>query len=312
MPGAIIVASQSAGAGPGSPGVARSDLWLSREVQLTVGIGGNTSYSWELLAVPPGSLSAITGGATSTAAFTPDTKGTYRLRLTTNGGGPGNVQVLALRVRYSNTGTVLGRGWAMPAYGERAGEDNSGGNTRGYAKVLEQIITDLETELDGLVTTSANTNSAITALSYREIPVRVAEFTTLDTGRLKCGTVYLNLSKYPATLGAKARTLRLQAVVSATGAVDDLLVPWVAEVRLYDETHGVAVTGSTLSGPTGGDVSVPAAITSGVLTVGSSPGNLRSDTPTVYSVEVRALGTGVLAEPDHVTVHNVVVIVEYV
>ena len=67
-------------------------------------------------------------------------RGSYRVRLTTNGGGPGNVQTLVYRARYSNTGVLLAYGLATPAYGERAGEDNAGGNTRGYAPQLDAFV----------------------------------------------------------------------------------------------------------------------------------------------------------------------------
>lgn len=150
MPGAVIVVDQPLGSGASAPGVTRNDLWLSRAVQLAVGVGGNTSFLWELVAVPPGSAASLASPTTSTPSFTPDVAGSYRVRLTTNGGGPGNVKVAALRVRYSSTGVLLGRGWYLPAFGERLGEDNVGGNTRGYAPVFEDLFADLLGFVQGL------------------------------------------------------------------------------------------------------------------------------------------------------------------
>lgn len=142
MAGAIIVIDQPAGAGAGSPGVARNDLWQSRQINLSVGTGGNTVFQWDLLDKPPGSAASLTGATTSTPSFTPDLSGTYRIQLITNGGGPGNIQILVARVRFTNVGALLNRGHALPGYGESAGEANYGGNTRGWAPTMEFIEAD--------------------------------------------------------------------------------------------------------------------------------------------------------------------------
>jgi hypothetical protein len=149
MPGAVIVADQSAGAGAGSPGVARKDLWQGRAVSLYLGVGGNTTYLWELLNKPTGSASVLTSSTASTSEFTPDLVGTYRVRLTVNGGGPGNVQTRVYRCRYTNAGALASRGWALPAYGETAAEANYGSNAIGYGEVFETILADILANLGG-------------------------------------------------------------------------------------------------------------------------------------------------------------------
>lgn len=149
MPGAVIVADQSAGAGAGSPGVARKDLWQGRAVSLYLGVGGNTTYLWELLGKPTGSASVLTSSTASTSGFTPDLVGTYRVRLTVNGGGPGNVQTRVYRCRYTNAGALASRGWALPAYGETAAEANYGSNVIGYGEVFETILADILANLGG-------------------------------------------------------------------------------------------------------------------------------------------------------------------
>lgn len=149
MPGAVIVADQSAGAGAGSPGVARKDLWQGRAVSLYLGVGGNTTYLWELLSKPTGSASVLTSSTASTSEFTPDLVGTYRVRLTVNGGGPGNVQTRVYRCRYTNAGALASRGWALPAYGETAAEANYGANAVGYGEVFETILADILANLGG-------------------------------------------------------------------------------------------------------------------------------------------------------------------
>lgn len=142
MAGAIIVIDQPGGAGAGSPGVARNDLWQNKQINLSCAVV-NSTYQWDLLDVPPGSGASLTGGGTSTPHFLPDLIGTYRIQLITNGGGPGNVQILVIRVRYNATGVLQNRGWAPPGFGEQASESNYGGNLRGWAPEIEFILADI-------------------------------------------------------------------------------------------------------------------------------------------------------------------------
>src|SRR5882672_3425186 len=131
MSGALLVIDQvrpGPTISPGTPGVARNDLWQAQQIQLHDGAEGNSSWQWELLAIPPGSASTLTGATTSSPVFTPDLPGTYRIQLITNGGGPGNIQIKVARVRYDAAGALVNRGWALPAYGEQAGEANYPGN----------------------------------------------------------------------------------------------------------------------------------------------------------------------------------------
>lgn len=148
MAGAIIVIDQPGGAGAGSPGVARNDLWQNKQINLSCATA-NGKYQWDLLDVPPGSGASLVGEGTSTPNFLPDLIGTYRIQLITNGGGPGNVQILIVRVRYGQTGVLQNRGWAPPAVGEQAPEANYDGNTRGWAEQIEFILADIRTTLVG-------------------------------------------------------------------------------------------------------------------------------------------------------------------
>lgn len=315
MPGAIIVTNQPAGAGLGTAGESRTDLWLSQPVNLSVGVGGNTSYSWELLSSPPGSAATLSTPSASTSSWTPDVRGTYRIRLVTNGGGPGNLQTRVFRVTKNSSGVTLGRGWAAPALGEKLGESIRGSIDRGYADAIETILSDAEAGL--LALTASTTDLALhdtaldNAVKYREVCVFSGSLKTLFTGFTRVNAFYLDLSKYPASLGSLTRTARLRVVVSATGAVGNTATKWVAEVRLYDVTHGVVVGSTTLSPSPSGDVLTPSVVTSGLLTIGAVSGNLRSDTATVYSLDVRAKGTGSLAAPDYVFLHHAELILEY-
>jgi hypothetical protein len=148
MPGAQIVFNQVGNPIPyGTPGVARDDIWQSNPVVCQSTLSGNVTYQWQFLDLPPGSGASFTGGNTATATFTPDLLGTYRIQLTTNGGGLGNVMILVIRVRYNNVGELINDGICLPAFGERVGEDNilippvSGPqNVRGYAPFFESLL----------------------------------------------------------------------------------------------------------------------------------------------------------------------------
>ena len=143
MPGAVIIADQPAGAGAGVAGQGRNDLWRTRPIVLTGVLGGNATFAWSLLAAPPGSAATLSTPGTNISGFTPDVLGTYRVQFVTNGGGPGNVQILVFRVRYDAAGTLTGRGWALPAFGEVAGESNYGSNAAGWAEPLQYIFADI-------------------------------------------------------------------------------------------------------------------------------------------------------------------------
>lgn len=313
MPGAVIVADQNTGAGAGSPGVARKDLWAGRSVNLYVGTSGNSKYSWELLDRPAGSATVLSSEITSTTSFTPDIRGSYRVRLITNNGGPGNIQTLVYRVRRDNTGAITG--WALPAVGERREEANYGGNDRGWAEVMEEVFAEIAQDLDGSGASLGDLEDRVdtieAAVLYREISLFSGMARTEDNGYYRFGAQYLDLSKYPTTIGTRSRVIRLRAVVSASGELDTGLVPWVSRVRLYNVTNGEVVTNSVLTGSTSLPVQNPSQVTSSALVVGASAGNLRS-TPAIYAVELMAQGAGSVPDGLFVYLYQATLTVEYV
>lgn len=142
MPGAVIVADQPTGAGPGTAGNARDDLWYGQAVDLSCSVGGNTSYSWSLVTVPSGSGASLSTPTSATSSFTPDVVGSYIVQLVTNGGGPGNAQRRVLRVRYDNTGALANRGWAYPAHNE-VETDSTGIIPAGWDGPIEFVLEDV-------------------------------------------------------------------------------------------------------------------------------------------------------------------------
>jgi hypothetical protein len=136
---------QPAGAGPGSPGEARRDIWLGKDVTLTALDLSPGGYTWEFLpgGVPPGSTAVINNNNQQMADFTPDLPGSYRVRLLWNGGGPGRVSTKIIRVTKDSFGSLTKRGWGYPAFDERPDETNFVGNARGYSPEFELILDDI-------------------------------------------------------------------------------------------------------------------------------------------------------------------------
>jgi len=132
---------QPGGAGAGTPGEARNDLWQSTQVDLTC-TTIEATYLWEFMpdGIPVGSVAVINNSTSATADFTPDLPGSYRVRLTTNGGGPGNVTIKIAAVTADSGGTPIFDGIRDPAFDERPPENNFGGQTRGTAPDYKALL----------------------------------------------------------------------------------------------------------------------------------------------------------------------------
>lgn len=148
MSGALILADQPSGAGDGTAGFAREDIWKDQEIDLSCPEPGNTSYAWYILSKPKSSTATLDTPIDATASFTPDKVGTYRIRLIVNGGGTGNTSTLVFRCRFDSTGALLERGWALPAIGEVEGEANYTGNDRSWAEPIESMRDDILAYMD--------------------------------------------------------------------------------------------------------------------------------------------------------------------
>lgn len=95
----------------GVASTSRIDLALAAAVNLTNNNNaGVVTWLWELLDRPVGSAAAIAVPGAAATSFTPDIWGPYRVRLTVNGGGSGNVDTRVAAVRSPN------RGWTPPAF----------------------------------------------------------------------------------------------------------------------------------------------------------------------------------------------------
>ena len=118
---------------------------------------------------------------------------------------------------------------------------------------------------------------------YQEVDI-AANVETGSTVYTRAGALTLNMADFPdATSVVFKATIETSLATSA----------YYAEVRLFDITHSVAVTGTTMdnSSLSSSDRATATEFTSAALTVGSASGDLRNDVATVYAVQVRVAGT---------------------
>ena len=136
---------QPGGAGSGTPGQSRKDLWEGQVCDLVAsGFPGGATFLWALLYAPPGSAATIGSATSSTATFTPDvTHRTFRLSLTVNSGGVGLFVVFLLCSTKNSVGVVVDRAWRTPAFNEQLTDQPFPADVAGYAPDYDNIIQDL-------------------------------------------------------------------------------------------------------------------------------------------------------------------------
>ncbi len=113
-----------------------------------------------------------------------------------------------------------------------------------------------------------------------------AESATSASRWTRFGAHAVDMSHYPAVDGF---TRQVRFVVDVQSTVHS--ATWHVEVRLFDVTHNVEVSGSLLSNAGLADRSAVTDLTSAALVVGSASGNIRSDVAAIYSAQVRVCGT---------------------
>lgn len=114
----------------------------------------------------------------------------------------------------------------------------------------------------------------------------------------RVGSRKINMASYPATIGTLSRTVKFFATIEAT------TVTTTATIRLKDVTNNVTVTGTQLTTTS----TTASEVSSAALTVGSSSGNIRSDSAAMYEVQLEMTGGGV---SDSVTCTDARVIISY-
>lgn len=115
----------------------RSDLSIGVPVALSNnGDGGEITWLWELLSVPPGSIASLATPSASTSTLIPDLIGSYRIRLIVNGSIT-NIAIAAVRTATMNIripatgeeGEYDTHGWSGAMYDAFMVIDQYGGNT---------------------------------------------------------------------------------------------------------------------------------------------------------------------------------------
>lgn len=272
MSGANIVINQARPTTPslGSEGVARKDLWLGRVVSLVSAEPDNIQYEWAILSKPAGSSATLTDANQSTATFTPDVAGSYRIQLTTNGGGPGNVMVLVAAVTYDNLGVLLNDGRRDPAAGELAGESNWGGNTAGWAEAMSAWFAAINWCMDNIGGGGGGGAGS------------GAQFILNPTAVSPASPVYADID----TLIADRLLIDGYAEIFVVG---DYTVP----ANNYDLTDtGLYVVNGTLTLPTGATLTAPHIVAGG--TVNSTGGVIAQGVAPLVLEDVTLTGTAVL------------------
>lgn len=133
----------------------------------------------------------------------------------------------------------------------------------------------------------------------QEVVFLADERSTDSSTNVRVGARAIDISLYPATIGALVRTVKFVADLDIIGT------PTNSEASLYNLTDGEAVTSTTLTH----DTSTNTEKTSVALTVGAAAGNIRSDHVAQY-VAYQKMNGGVVG-PDQAFCTNARIVVSY-
>lgn len=126
----------------GSTNISRNDARLSA-FHLIGDPVGNVDPAWTVTAWPRGSgRPNLTNPLTFDATLLPDVPGKYRFQYAVNDGTGLNVRTFTVGVTADVNGVIYDFGRLEPAFGERVGDDNSAGNDRGWAPLVEDTYAD--------------------------------------------------------------------------------------------------------------------------------------------------------------------------
>lgn len=224
---------QPTGAGAGSSGAARDDLWVGRGIELhDVGSGMTTSREWILEDGPPGT-SPVISNPTAAVATLNDANvfaNSYRVTLRYDGVSDPNLgsiyvaknKTFIFRVTKNSSGVVIPRQFPMPAAGELKAESQGiagqGSTGRGHAPVLDALA------------------AGVRELRGRPVffPLVAGLQDTPSTSFTPVGGRLINPGAYPAL----SAVFRCCIWASPTFSV---------EARLFNVTDSVAIAATVLS-----------------------------------------------------------------
>lgn len=148
MSGAHFRIDQAANIVPtGTVDTARVDVWQDRAVLLVATDTVTGSPQWTLLSGPVGASLSLSGSGTNTATLSAPKPGSYLCEYLVGDGAGANAKRFVIRVTRDTNGLIIDDGQVDPAFQEEEGDDNAGGNTRGwdartsaiYARVVPSI-----------------------------------------------------------------------------------------------------------------------------------------------------------------------------
>lgn len=233
---------------------------------------GVATWAWTFLDVPPGS--AIPSGFVSSASsfvFAPDLRGGYHIELVvTDANGVSVTDRRVFQVQEPS-------GHVIPPFDALAPALNFSAQRRGWAKYLEELLRYLLANVGG------------------------SGDLLFAGGETTASTIYTRAGARPLQADA-TKVYRFKATIETSLATSSYYV----QVRLFDITHNVAVTGTTMdnSALSSANRATATEFTSAALTVGAAAGNLRSDVSTTYEVQFRVTGTVVDTASEWAVISN--------
>ena len=277
-----------AGKGPFAAGKAARDLDLysvgSNAVYFSNSSStGITKYEWVLESQPPDSIVTLLSADQPTCELRPDKFGRYVVSLRINDLGndtPGYGKTTA-GCSFDSLGT-LGSGDELgdfdpPAFNEETyanwedfyGPDNNEGAQHAIYRFMYQMRTYVMPMVVGVAGTVRQ------QLRFMLSRALIQRSDTLNPAWVDAAYIApFDMVDYPWI-----DTVHFAGLFFREGTTGS------AQVRLYDVTNAVAVTNSTVSTTS----TSPVVKTSIALTVGSAPGNMRNDAPTLYKVQINML-----------------------
>lgn len=111
----------------------------------------------------------------------------------------------------------------------------------------------------------------------------------------RTGSRTVDMSQFPATLGAKVRSIVFKAVLENSHDTNDFYV----EARLWDVTHDILVASTLLSNQAASARQQATEFTSPALAVGSANGEIREDVVGTYRAEFRLVQDAGTVQPEY-------------
>lgn len=227
------------------------------------------TYIWEMVDAPPASTVAVgvmASGSVTSVTFTPDSPGGYLVRLTViDLAGNKSVDIRAFQILEPS-------GYLIPAFEANANALNFGGQTRGWAKYLEDMLRYLLLGGGG--------GSVPDQYTYElTFLAAIASTDSASFTRVAGRRVTADATRYPASVTGLTKTMYFEGTIEVSDGAA------VAEIKLVDTTGTVDITDSLYTTSSTAPESF-----SLVVPYGTASGEIRTDYIADYEVHVRLTG----------------------